>query len=61
MIAAEATVDAGDAGAADEPLPEGPEFSTALADAAYSYAERTERTLRHLIRFADAGGFLNAG
>ncbi len=36
------------------------EFSTALADAAYAYGERAERALHHLIRFADAHGFLYA-
>ncbi|MET9219064.1 hypothetical protein ABZX65_09925 [Streptomyces sp. NPDC003300] len=37
------------------------EFSTTVADLAYAYGERAGRTLQHLIRFADAHGFLQAG
>jgi hypothetical protein len=32
-----------------------------LADAAHAYGEQAERSLAHLIRFADAHGFLQAG
>jgi hypothetical protein len=35
------------------------EFTTTLADLAYAYGERAERTLRHLIRFAESHGFLH--
>ncbi|MFF7155727.1 hypothetical protein [Streptomyces sp. NPDC008139] len=44
-----------------EPDDEEAEFTADLADAAYVYGERAERTLQHLIRFADAHGFLQAG
>ncbi|MEW1866474.1 hypothetical protein AB0399_39910 [Streptomyces sp. NPDC088194] len=36
------------------------ELSTALADTAHAYGEHAERALHHLIRFADAHGFLHA-
>ncbi|MFJ2632737.1 hypothetical protein ACIO6U_12410 [Streptomyces sp. NPDC087422] len=44
-----------------EPADGEEEFTVELADAAYAYGERAERTLQHLIRFADAHGFLQAG
>ncbi|SFE28196.1 hypothetical protein SAMN05216251_102364 [Actinacidiphila alni] len=63
------TRDAGSAELADlrtrviacEPADGEEEFTVELADAAYAYGERAERTLQHLIRFADAHGFLQAG
>ena len=36
-------------------------FTTDLADAAFAYAEHAERVLHHLLEFADAHGFLQAG
>jgi hypothetical protein len=44
-----------------EPDDEEAEFTADLADAAYAYGERAERTLHHLIRFADTHNFLQAG
>jgi hypothetical protein len=36
------------------------ELSTTLADTAHAYGEQAERALHHLIRYADAHGFLRA-